>query len=86
MTSKQISSQKVIAILKKDWFDKHGIDPLSKVIFSKIHQKEKPFDKLKSGGEILLQTGAKLFMDNGYYYIGGYAEDNHDINHYFKQK
>lgn len=86
MTSKQISSQKVMAILKKDYFKKHGIDPLTKVMFSKIHRIDKPFDKLKSGEEILLQTGAKLFMDNGYYYIGGYADDNHDLNYYFEKK
>ncbi len=73
----EISSQKVIAILKRDLVNDRDC-PLQKEMLKQI------FKMLKyDGREILLKSGAKLIKDNNNYFISGYAEDNRDVDCYF---
>jgi hypothetical protein len=74
MKTVQISLQKAVAILRRD---------------NSIHETyDESFKRLKNNGQTLLKTGAKLIKDSfdKKYYIGGYAADNHDVNHYFKKR
>lgn len=85
MNVRKITHQKVMGILKRDFFKKHGFGPISKAMFQKIVlEKDEPFKKLKRGEEIFLTTGAKIIASDNKYYICGYAWDNRDILHYFK--
>ena len=87
MKDVQITMQKVIGILKRDFFAKHGTDPIARVMFKEIIiEKERTIDRLKSGNQILLRSGAKLFKNDDKYFIGGYADGDHDVDCYFKRK
>lgn len=86
MKTAKISSQKVIGILKRDFFAKNGTDPISKVMFWKIISQNKIIKRLKRGEEILLNSGAKLIKSENNYFISGYAEDNHDVDCYFERR
>lgn len=75
MTSIKISSQKALAVIRRD----KGNDPIDKAMSNIL------LAYLKNEHEMLLRTGAKLILVDNEIYISGYAQDGNDVNYYFKR-
>ena len=83
MKTVEISRQKAVSILKRNFIKDGTLGPIDEAIFEIIQ----PYERiLKRGEEVLLKKGSKLKQIENKIYIYGYAEDGSDVDYYFKRK